>query len=364
MEDKPKTYLDRENKKKDTKYFFVSYSHKDAGTVYEKLSLLYDSGVNYWYDAEMRTGDLWDTEVKVVIENNNCIGCIFFFSINSLSSDAVYKEIKVVLNKMNTTKSFVVIPVLINLKDYDDCSQVLWNYVNKKEGSNSFKTWNVMSKDFDQLMEVENNEAKRLYIDVYNQKIIDEITSKANDVGATCNSGATNFLKLKEVDRVNEDIVLTWGISRVQSERDEPIKWILFKKEGNKAFFVSKYCYQVASFHELKDIIKMDNLIDINEEESAFLFDIKNYIRIDFISDDIILNNPNIGEAIISDLADSKREQKFRAFWVKNNQNNTFELYNSNNIKIDGLDETSSKYYKITAGVRLILEIEDDLIEV
>ena len=90
----PKTYLNRTGLSPRAKYLFVSYSHKSAQVVYDDLAKLYDLGLNFWYDTELRTGDVWNKIVEEKLADPNCCGAVFFFDENCLSGDAIETEIK------------------------------------------------------------------------------------------------------------------------------------------------------------------------------------------------------------------------------------------------------------------------------
>ena len=89
----PKTYLKRTGLSPRAKYLFVSYSHKSAQVVYDDLFELYDLGLNFWYDTELRTGDVWNKIVEERLGDPNCCGAVFFFDENCLSGDAIETEI-------------------------------------------------------------------------------------------------------------------------------------------------------------------------------------------------------------------------------------------------------------------------------
>ena len=89
----PPTYLDRQGLSPRAKYLFVSYSHKSSQTVYKDLFGLYDLGLNFWYDTELRNGDIWYKTVEERLADPNCCGAVFFFDENCLSGDAIEIEI-------------------------------------------------------------------------------------------------------------------------------------------------------------------------------------------------------------------------------------------------------------------------------
>ena len=88
----PKTYLDRRGRKSN-KYVFISYSHRDKGYVFPMLQLLYDAGVDYWYDKELNDGEVWNEEIHEIITSSDCVGTIFFLSENAILSNAICQEV-------------------------------------------------------------------------------------------------------------------------------------------------------------------------------------------------------------------------------------------------------------------------------
>lgn len=109
----PLTYLDRKGLAPNAKYVFISYSHKSCDNVYACLNALYEKGLNFWYDKELRLGDNWLERVEKCYADERCCGAIFFFDENSLKGDAIEKEIKL-FNRYKQIKpnmfAFCVVP--------------------------------------------------------------------------------------------------------------------------------------------------------------------------------------------------------------------------------------------------------------
>lgn len=354
--DKPRHLVDRDNNQ-DLDYFFISYSHRDKNVVFPILANLYEQGISFWYDDGLNVGDVWDEKVKVKIENEKCIGCIFFFSSNSLASEAVYKEIEVVLAKHNVSKNFVIAPIFINITNFKSCVEIIF-----ANCSGNFALFNKTNADLSKLLMVEGDEAKRIFYQSDSPELLKQILKVANQVGATFDSGPKKFLKLDNVNRINDDIELSYG-KYVSNNTKEDVKWRLFKKNQNIAYFVTEYCYVVSDYTHIDKNYVYDNLKGYAATDSMILFDNKNYVKsINVISDEIIREN-NVGEAILSDSADALREQKFRSFWVFDTKNQDYVLYNSNNCPIANLTNKYPDFYKITAGIRYVLEIDDNLID-
>ena len=79
------------------KYYFVSYSHKDYKLVYKDIFYLQQRGFSIWYDKGMEAGKNWKETAEKYITKYNCSGVIFFMSENSILSDAIHEEIKLLI---------------------------------------------------------------------------------------------------------------------------------------------------------------------------------------------------------------------------------------------------------------------------
>lgn len=88
------------------KYYFVSYSHKDYKLVYKDIFLLQQQGFSIWYDRGMEAGKNWKETAEKYITKYNCAGVIFYLSENSILSEAIHEEIKLLLEN---GKEFVTI---------------------------------------------------------------------------------------------------------------------------------------------------------------------------------------------------------------------------------------------------------------
>ena len=74
-------------------YYFVSYSHTDYKKVYADIFRFLELGINVWYDRGMSAGKSWEETAEEHVSRFACKGIIFYISENSLSSDAIHKEI-------------------------------------------------------------------------------------------------------------------------------------------------------------------------------------------------------------------------------------------------------------------------------
>lgn len=95
------------------KYYFVSYSHKDYKQVYKDIFHLQASGCSIWYDRGMEAGKNWKDTAEKYITKHSCSGVIFYMSENSILSDAIHEEIKLLIEN---GKDFLTINLPINGK--------------------------------------------------------------------------------------------------------------------------------------------------------------------------------------------------------------------------------------------------------
>ncbi len=80
---------------KDSRYIFISYSHKDYQKVYCDLADLYASDIPFWYDRGLPAGKNWDDVVREKMTDPRCAGIIFFLSENLFLSQSIQTEIHI-----------------------------------------------------------------------------------------------------------------------------------------------------------------------------------------------------------------------------------------------------------------------------
>ena len=97
-----------------SKYYFVSYSHKDYKEVYKQIFELEKEGLNIWYDLGIPAGQDWLKTAEDYISPFECIGILFFVSENSLMSEAIFDEM---IYCSKTSKPFIIITLPFD-KDY------------------------------------------------------------------------------------------------------------------------------------------------------------------------------------------------------------------------------------------------------
>lgn len=101
--DWPKAITDKNTKP----YVFVSYSHADSEWVRNDLIKLSENAILFWYDEGIEPGEDWIERVKKFVNNDNCMGAIFFMSKHSVQSLSIVEEIEIVSKKAAFTDGFM-----------------------------------------------------------------------------------------------------------------------------------------------------------------------------------------------------------------------------------------------------------------
>ena len=96
-------------------YVFISYSRKDKDIVYSDLREMNKLGVRFWYDDDIGAGENWREIVKEKITSEKCVGVIFYLSKNTIFSEPIETEIKMVFGANSNRKNNFAIVI-----DYDD----------------------------------------------------------------------------------------------------------------------------------------------------------------------------------------------------------------------------------------------------
>lgn len=87
----------------DTRYIFISYSHKDYKKVYADLAELYASDIPFWYDEGLPAGKNWDDVVREKMTDPRCAGIIFFLSESLFLSRSIQTEIQIACGEDKAT---------------------------------------------------------------------------------------------------------------------------------------------------------------------------------------------------------------------------------------------------------------------
>lgn len=333
----PKTYLDRMGRKKNN-YVFISYSHKDAECVFDVLQSLFEADVNYWYDAELTDGQVWNEEVPDVIASPDCVGAIFFLSENSIVSNAVCQEVQAVNSRVKTGDGrFKILPVLIGLKSYQEM-------LAKLVVSSAYKS----VEDYAALMK--NGDRTFIRDDA---SAISRLVSFSERIGAS----EKGYVEIRDTNfSIVDAKKIYWyecgAYPATPAGELVPIRWKLISRKDNLLSFVSEYC------------------LDFVEYENACIIDPRRFglsERAEVVSlrlmdrETLEQYGDSVGRAVPTDYADFKRAQSFRAFWVKG-EGDSLLLYNSLNKDTGEIPNPENDMF--TAGIRLMLVIDDKKISV
>lgn len=77
-------------------YVFISYSHRDASRMIAIRNFLRRSGIRYWYDSGLHSGDDWNLVIARHLER--AAVCLLLLSKNSVASQYVKNELNFALN--------------------------------------------------------------------------------------------------------------------------------------------------------------------------------------------------------------------------------------------------------------------------
>lgn len=268
--DFPKTYLDRQGLSPRAKYLFVSYSHRSSQIVYKDLFGLYDLGLNYWYDTELRTGDEWDKIVESKLADPNCCGAVFFFDENCLTGDAIEKEINL-FDKYKKERpelfSFCVIA-----KEDDSVYCIVRNALIKCAGMNTAQLQTALPEQrvLTVLKAFNKDKIYKLRTGDYLREIVENVRKYAPEGVADEKTALDDFKILlgNNFRQVDERFEVTIGsypskpypvagsiiVGKIQTLPDggkvfndsgryykfEPITWILAEVSGDSAKLISK----------------------------------------------------------------------------------------------------------------------------
>lgn len=331
--EKPKTYLDRLGRKK-KEYVFVSYSHADAEHVFALLGTLYEAGVNYWYDAELTDGQVWNEEVRGVLASPECIGALFFLSERSVASNAVHQEIAAANERSAAGGRFDVLPVLVGMSSYQE---LLAKVVASAPKSIADVAALMQNGDRTSVMD-EMSAAER-------------IRAFCERIGAS----EKDYVEIRDTNfsAVDGNKVYFHELGSYPDRPaggKAPIRWRLISRKDNLLYFISEYCL---------DFVEYENAGD--PDPAAFGLDgRKEVVSLSLVDEALLAAHADTaGRAIPTDYADFKRTQSFRAFWVKD-KDGALRLFNS--LNRDTGETANPENDTFTAGIRLLLVLDDDKI--
>lgn len=353
--EKPLLYLDRQNKR-GFKYLFISYSHLDCQVVYPLLNELFDHGVNYWYDDNLLVGDIWDEKALEIMRHKACAGCIFFLSKNSLISLPVHQEIEAANEIIKTNKSFNIFPVMIDVLNLEDAKKILFQ-LGVSKGYDFYKK---CEDNLDFLME----NGKRTYCKITDNDCVQKLALSASQNGASedsklliTNEYFQNLPNVKHIDSVWHLYLGDYPSDMLSESNVSKIDWVLVDKEDSLLYFVTEFCIDFLDFDSAQSKIR-DIATHIKSQVD--------YVKcISFVSRKIAKQLKDHTATLPTDYADSMREQKFRVYWVEDGdgKNKKYDLYNSENYPVMENLSMETDRIKISAGLKLMLEIDDKKIK-
>lgn len=288
--DIPKIYVERPDVLPNAEYVLVSYAHANSSKVYPDLNLLYDEGVNFWYDKELTGGDIWYKIVEERLIDPKCCGIVFFFDVNCLvrsdelnnetisndemtGRDAVEREIEI-FERVKIGKPNMRALCVLNSEDKSVYSIVRQAFVKCKDLSDARLKEVLPEKRIKTVIDSFNKD--KLYIlrnDDYIKQIADTIRkwspyaitdSKSaleefqNSFGGAKGQNGIKEVKLglypqkctgKTTESVNSIFETGDGVKYLLKNKNRydfaPIEWKLLDTDGKEALLVSKYVLDI-----------------------------------------------------------------------------------------------------------------------
>lgn len=351
---KPKTYLDKPARQS-KHYFFISYSHENSGYVYEHLTKLFESGVNYWYDTELNVGCIWNEKVKDALTSELCCGAILFLSEKSVASSAVYKEVCCINERSKRDENFHVVPVLLGFKTYGELLQTII-----QTGQSQFiGAYATLMRDGTRIFDVggegkggSGNE------DDSEKGFFNAVVSAATKSDAI-DRNSIDIRNLVNWPALMAKREFTFEFGSYPSDREgngSKITWRIFKCVENLIYFVSEYCLDFLDYDTVSKVQKLSpRAFGLANEKSIVEFSLIPCAVIEQYRD-------QIGLALPTDYADERRMQSLRLFWALDEADDRkMKLYNSANYEV--YDVVPIENEKFTAGIRLYMVLDDNKLD-
>lgn len=261
-----KTHLDRKNPQ--GPYAFVSYSHRDKEDVERALAALNSLGADFWYDTELRGGQIWIDKVKEVTANKNCVGIIYFISPHFIYSDACIQELELFKELKQSHDKFDVLCVFTDEEGSTNFNEFIGNAMKTlmKEYSDDVISINERIIKFNNLFKEEISE-DRMYRTVAKSCIDSDSFVNKLFTEAFAAWGCAS----EEVDKLDvlKDDGLVFGNYRIKSPcriafnsvNGVGVEWKAFNYKGDtiSAFPVLKELYETTCRSLAKNVMNVIN---------------------------------------------------------------------------------------------------------
>lgn len=99
---------------KGEKFIFLSYAHEDNEKIMADIELMARFGVRLWYDYKLEYGDSWKTQVRDIMNMDNCIALCCYLDEDSVTSGAVCWEVETALEIKKKRPAFGIYSVNID----------------------------------------------------------------------------------------------------------------------------------------------------------------------------------------------------------------------------------------------------------
>lgn len=320
----------------------------DSDLVFPTLNSVYDKDVNFWYDKELKSGDIWNKEAEKILRNQNCVGAVIFLSKNSLISASICEEVKIINSIKETladTKGFRVLPIFIGSENLSALTHEVLG-INPNDLSILEKVLCVQKLVSGDKMIFEKYEnCEQAAVSIENAAKAEGAIEKN-----VINTRESNLACLDTMIYNQKTILKLGEYPFEENEKEAALTWILVGQHQNIYYFISEFAIDFLKYNEINSKVR-----DVKEKLVEKKF-IKNIIPLD--DEFLIKYEKEISDSLPTNYADKNRQQNLRAFWIKSVTEKKYFLYNSKNVKI----ERAINYENINAGLRLVMEIDNSQI--
>ena len=132
-------------------YLYITYSTRDAETVYPAVKALQEAGINVWIDVpqNFNTGKGYNSSIFEALEAPECKGILFFMTESSMTSAQTCKEIAYADSpNVKQTHNFGLALTIVELFDLEDHDREKWV---EGELYQKFKEVNLSPEEFNRI---------------------------------------------------------------------------------------------------------------------------------------------------------------------------------------------------------------------